>query len=210
VYIVENLAINGTPLSADADAGDTTITVKTPGNLSAGAAYIWDKTTPAGETVTISTIVGSTITLSAVLTNSYTILQEAVITNTSGQASGVIKEFDIPIKSSWAKIAYVKIVQLEPGAMDIKFDIFEKSGIDESLRRNLLYNVYRRNIEMTAIQGGQYGESLMGGPIPYKDRDAQVEAHTRNLHCRLINEAGGTTSDFTVLIKLADIGEVTG
>ena len=209
MYIVENLAINGTPLSADAAAATTSITVKTPGNLSAGVAYIWDKATPAGESVTIAAIVGSTVTISA-LVNSYTIAQEAVITMTAGQAAGVTKEFDIPIKATWSKITYVKIVQLEPGAMDIKFDIFEKSGIDESLRRNLFYNVLRRNIELTDIQGGQYGESLMGAPIPYKDRDAEVEAHTHNLHCRLINEVGGTTSDFTVLIKLADIGEATG
>uniref|UniRef100_A0A6M3MG54 Tail protein n=1 Tax=viral metagenome TaxID=1070528 RepID=A0A6M3MG54_9ZZZZ len=211
MYIVENLGINGTRLSADAAAAATTITVDTPGNLSAGAATIWDMDSPVGEAVTISGIVGSTVTLSAGLGTAYTIMAQAHITMTAGiPATGVVKEFDLKINSLWTKICYIKIVQMNPGAMNVTFDIFEKSEIDESIRRNLVYNVLKRNIEMTAVQGAQYGESLTDHPIPYKDRDAIDEERTYNLHCRLSNEPGGTPSDFEVSIKLADIGEGVG
>jgi len=211
MYIVENLGINGTRLSADAAAAATTITVDTPANLSAGAATIWDMDSPVGEAVTISGIVGSTVTLSAGLGTAYTIAAQAHITMNAGiPVTGVVKEFDLKIKSRWTKICYIKIVQLNPGAMDVTFDIFEKSGIDESIRTNLVYNVLRRNIEMTAVQGAQYGESLTDHPIPYKDRDAVDEERTYNLHCRLSNYPGGTASDFEVSIKLADIGEGVG
>lgn len=203
MFIVENLAINGAYLSADAETGDTEITVRSIGNLATGTAYIWDKDTPAGETVTISGISGTTLTVSA-LTNSYSISAHAVITNVAGIPLGNIVEFDLPIPSKWCKIAYVKIVQYQAGAMDLSFDISEKSGIDESIRRNLIYSIYRRNIDLTAAQGGQYGEAV-DRPIPYKDRDGDK---SYSLHCRLQNEGGGTVSDFGVVIKLADIAEV--
>lgn len=206
MFIVENLAINGAYLSADAEAGDTEITVRNIGNLATGNAYIWDKDTPAGETVNITNISGTTLTISALM-NAYSISKNAVITNTAGIPLGNIVEFDLPIMSKWVKLVYVKIVQYQPGAMDISFDIAEKSGIDESIRQNLIYNIYRRNIDLTAAQGGQYGEAL-DRPIPYRDRDEKDEESTYSLHCRLQNEGGGTISDFGVIIKLADIAEV--
>lgn len=207
MFIVENLAVNGAYLSADAAAAATTLTVRAVGNLVAGAAYIWDKDTPIGETVTISSIVGTTVTLAAGLTNSYTVLASAVITNTAGIPLGNIVEFSLRIPAKWCKISYVKIVQYQPGAMDISFDIFEKSGIDEGIRHNWIYNVYRRNIDIAAGAGGQYGEAV-DRPIPYKDHDDPGEEKSYALHCRLQNEAGGTVSDFGVLIKLVDISEV--
>jgi len=206
MFIVENLAINGAYLSADAEAGDTEITVRSIGNLATGNAYIWDKDTPAGETVNITNISGTTLTVSA-LTNGYSISKSAVITNTAGIPLGNIVEFDLPIMSKWVKLVYVKIVQYQAGKMDLSFDISEKSNIDESIRRNLIYNIYRRNIDLTAVQGGQYGEAV-DRPIPYKDRDTVDEESTYALHCRLQNEADGTVSDFGVVIKLADIREV--
>ena len=126
MFIVENLAINGAYLSADAESGDTTLTVRAVGNLVAGPAYIWDKDTPIGETVTISSIVGTTVTIAAGLTNSYTIEAGVVITNVAGIPIGGIVEFDIPIPGRWCKICYVKIVQYQPGLMDLSFDVFEK------------------------------------------------------------------------------------
>lgn len=206
---MENLAINGSYLTADAETGDTTITVNTPGNLGAGAATIWDMDTPAGEAVTISGIVGSTVTLAAGLVNDYSVGSGAVISMNAGiPANGTVKEFDMDIKGRWCKICYIKIVQHQPGAMDVTFDVFEKSSIDEGIRHNMHFNVIRRNIELTAAQGGQYGESLVHNPIPFKDRDEVDGERTYQLHCRMSNEPGGTASDFTVLIKLADIGEV--
>jgi len=207
VFIVENLAVNGAYLSADAATGATSLTVRAVGNLTAGAAYIWDKNTPIGESVTISAIDGTTLTLAAGLTNAYTITAGAVITNTTGIPLGNVVEFDIPIPAKWCKIVYVKIVQYQPGAMDVSFDIFERSGIDESVRHNLIYSIYRRNIDIAASGGGQYGEAV-DRPLPYKDRDDLDEERTYNLHCRIQNEAGGTVSDFGVVIKLAGISEV--
>ena len=206
MFIVENLAVNGAYLSADAEAGDTEITVRSIGNLVTGNAYIWDEDTPGGETVNITNISGTTLTISA-LTNAYSISKNAVITNTAGLPLGNIVEFDLPIPSKWCKVAYVKIVQYQPGAMDVSFDIFEKSGIDESIRHNLIYNIFRRNIDIAATGGGQYGEAV-DRPIPYKDRDEQDEESTYALHCRLQNEGGGTVSDFGISIKLADIREM--
>jgi hypothetical protein len=61
---------------------------------------------------------------------------------------------------------------------------------------------------MTVEQGGEYGESLSGDPMPYYDRDAVDEESTFRLHCRLENDAlAGTASDFAVTIKIADMGE---
>ncbi len=200
------MAVNGAYLSADVAIGATSIVVRAIGNLVTGTAYLWDKNTPAGETVTISSISGTTLTVLAI-TGSYTIAADAVITNTAGIPLGNIVEFDLNIPGRWAKIAYVKIVQYQPGAMDIGLDIFERSGVDESVRHNLIYSVYRRNIDIGATGGGQYGEAPTT-PIPYKDRDAREENPVWALHCRLQNEAGGTVSDFGVVIKLADIAEV--
>jgi len=200
------LAINGAYLSADVAIGATSIIVRAIGNLVTGPAYLWDKNTPGGEVVTISSISGTTLTVVAI-TGSYTIAADAVITNTAGIPLGNIVEFDLDIPGRWAKIAYVKIVQYQPGAMDISFDIFERSGVDESVRHNLIYSIYRRNIDIEAAGGGQYGEAPTT-PIPYKDRDTREENPVWALHCRLQNEAGGTISDFGVIIKLADIAEV--
>ena len=205
MFNVENLAINGAYLSADVAAGATTLTVKAVGKLVAGTAYIWDKDNPVGETVTISGIVGLTATIVAIV-GSYTIAADAVITNTAGIPIGNVVEFDVVVPSRWCKIAYVKIVQYQPGAMDISFDIFERSGIDESNRRNLIYSTYRRNIDIAAIGGGQYGEAL-GTYLPYKDQDDVDEERTYRIHCRIQNEAGGTASDFGVVIRCADISE---
>jgi len=205
MYNVENLAVNGAYLSADVAAGATTLTVRAVGNLVAGNAYIWDKNNPLGETVVISGIVGTTVTFVAVV-GSYTVAEDAVITNTAGIPLGEIVEFDIAMPARWCKIAYVKIVQYQPGAMDVSFDISEKSGIDESVRHNLIYSTYRRNIDIAAAGGGQYGEAL-ATYLPYKDQDVPGEERIYNLHCRLQNEGGGTVSDFGVVIRLAGISE---
>ena len=73
-------------------------------------------------------------------------------------------------------------------------------------------NVIRRNIILTAIQGGWYGESLVNNLILYKDREELPEEDRSdfewNLHCALVNETAGTVSDFHVLFMIADIGEV--
>jgi len=135
------------------------------------------------------------------------IIEDLTINDGNIPADGTIVEFDLKIPSKWKKILYINIVQLRPGAMDISFQVWEKSSIDETTRSNLIYNKIRRDIVMTASQGGTYGESMMGDPIPYRDRDAEDENRDRAVHCRLVNESGGTASDFEVQLVVADMGE---
>ena len=117
-------------------------------------------------------------------------------------------EFDIPILSPWCKLAQIKIVQQTAGAMQISFEVWEENPIYEGNRLEMHKNVLRRNIVLTALQGGWYGESLVNNLILYKDRVDPGEQREHNLHCALVNEAEGTVSDFHVLFKIADIGEL--
>jgi len=129
-------------------------------------------------------------------------------------------EFDIPIKGRWCKLAQIKIVQQTAGDMEISFEVWEQNPVFEGNRLEMHKNVLRRNIVLTAIQGGWYGESLVNNLILYKDRNTLVDELADppapgeslktlgyNLHCALVNEAGGTVSDFHVLLKIAEIGE---
>ena len=224
-YIVEKDYVKGSYLTRNAVAADTakTIYVADTTHFSLGTARIYDDTlgynTVTGyrsnsEEITIADIDDATATygtpnlvLNAALSNSYT-----------GQLSGNLYqndlalservEFDIPILSRWCKIAQIKIVQQTGGAMQISFEVWEEIPIYEGNRLEMHKNVIRRNIELTAIQGGWYGESLVNNLILYKDREDPGEERAYNLHCALVNEAGGTVSDFHVLFKIAEIGEV--
>lgn len=118
--------------------------------------------------------------------------------------------FNLPITSRWVKIAYIKIVQLTAGKMEVDFDIWEVNDYNPGDRAQLYLRRLRRNIALTADQAGEYGEAL-SPLVPYKDRD-EVEGYdedrARYLHIRLRNSAAGTASDFAVMITLADMGEV--
>ena len=215
-YIVEKDYVKGSYLTQNAAAGDTTIHVAIPSNFTAGAATIYDDTEAINpvtglrvntEAITINSVTSTTLVLAAGLTNSYT-----------GQLSGNLYqadlalservEFDIPILSRWCKIAQIKIVQQTAGKMEIAFEVWEETPIYEGNRIEMHKNVIRRNIVLTAVQGGWYGESLVNNLILYKDREDPGEEHAYNLHCALVNEAGGTASEFHVLFKIADIAEV--
>ncbi len=118
--------------------------------------------------------------------------------------------FDLPITSKFCKIVYIGIVQLTPGPMQINFEIWESTAarLLPNTRANLYQKIINRRITMTQEQGGEYGETLAGGPMPYYDRDAVDEESTYRLHCRLENDvSAGTESDFAVTIKIADMGE---
>jgi len=214
-YIVEKDYVKGSYLTQDAAAGDTTIYVADTTHFAAGAATIYDDTAAIDpvtglrgntESITINSKTATTLVLAAGLTNSYT-----------GQLSGNLYqanlalservEFDIPILSRWCKIAQIKIVQQTMGAMEIAFEVWEETPIYEGNRIEMHKNVIRRNVALTPIQGGWYGESLVNNLILYKDREDPGEEHAYNLHCALVNEDGGTISDFHVLFKIADIGE---
>lgn len=118
--------------------------------------------------------------------------------------------FDLPITSRFCKIVYIGIVQLSAGIMQMNFEIWESTVARAAPdhRPNFYQKILNRKIEMTALQGGEYGESLSGDPMPYYDRDAVDEENTYRLHCRIDNDVtAGTASDFAVTIKIADMGE---
>ena len=98
---------------------------------------------------------------------------------------------------------------MKTGPMNITFDIFEKSGIDEGVRSNLYLNMLKISPDPLAVaRGGQLGLNYTGNPLPYCDRDDVNAERTFNLHCRLTNEHDGTASDFAVSIKVGDMLEV--
>lgn len=157
------------------------------------------------ESITPTSKTATTLVLPAPgLTRSYTAQLSGNIYQ-ADLAIGERVEFDIPIKSRWCKIAQIKIVQQTAGAMEISFEVWEETPAFEGNRIEMHKNVIRRNIVLTAIQGGWYGESLVNNLILYKDRSAGPPYY---LHCALANETDGTISDFLVLFKIAEIGEV--
>ena len=118
--------------------------------------------------------------------------------------------FDLPVLSRFCKIVSIGIVQLTAGPMQISFEVWESTVARASpdVRANFYQKIINRRIEMTVDQGGEYGESLSGDPMPYYDRDAVDEESTFRLHCRIYNDVtDGTASDFAVTIKIADMGE---
>jgi len=215
-YIVEKDYVKGSYLTQDAAAGDTTIYVADTSHFTAAAATIYDDTAAIDpvtgfrgntEAITISSVTATTLVLAAGLTNSYTAQLSGNLYQHDLALSERV-EFDIRILSRWCKIAQLKIVQQTAGAMVISFEVWEETPIYEGNRIEMHKNVLRRNMDLTAIQGGWYGESLVNNLILYKDREDPGEEHEYNLHCALVNEAEGTASDFHVLFKIADIGEV--
>jgi len=223
-YIVEKDYVGGTYLTRNAAAGATTLYVAdttyiTAGVAPLGAATIYDDSVPIDpvtglrvNTEPINIISKTpnegpgTLEVSA-LTGSYTAQLSGNLYQT-GLAISDRVEFDIPILSRWCKIAQIKIVQQTAGSMQISFEVWEETPIYEGNRIEMHKNVIRRNILLDATEGGWYGESLVNNLILYKDREDPGEEREYNLHCALVNEAGGTVSDFHVLFKIADIGEL--
>ena len=219
-YIVEKDYVKGTYLTQDAAIGDYTLDVADTTHLTAGVAMtIYDDSEPIDpvtglrvntEPITPISKTATTLVLPPLpalgLTRSYT----AQLSGNIYQANLALSErveFDIPIKSRWCKIAQIKIVQQIGGAMQISFEVWEETPIYEGNRIEMHKNVIRRNILLDATEGGWYGESLVNNLMLYKDREDPGEEREYNLHCALVNEAGGTVSDFHVLFKIADIAE---
>lgn len=215
-YIVEKDYIKGSHLTRNAAIGDTTIYVADTTNFVVGIATIYDDTLALNpvnglrvntEDITINSKTPTTLVLNAGLTRSYT----AQFSGNLYQGTLAIPErveFDIPIKSRWCKIAQIKIVQQTMGAMKISFEVWEETPVYEGNRIEMHKNVIRRNISLTDVQGGWYGESLVNNLILYQDGEDPGEEREYNLHCALVNEEGGTVSDFHVLLKIAEIGEL--
>ena len=107
-------------------------------------------------------------------------------------ANGSAKEFDITGFVNSAKIQQVTITQLTSGTADYTFEIWEKdaSGYDPLTRADLIYRVYSRTFTESEVS------DLLVPYLLYVDRDSSSE-----LHCRIVNNTGGTASDFDVSIK---------
>jgi len=223
-YIVEKDYVKGTYLTQNAEIGATTLYVAdttyiTAGIAPLGAATIYDDSVPinpvSGLRVNTESInivsktpaTGPGTLVVSPLTGSYTAQLSGNLYQT-GLAIGDRVEFDIPIKSRWCKIAQIKIVQQIGGKMDISFEVWEETPIYEGNRLEMHKNVIRRNITLTGVQGGWYGESLVNNLILYRDGEDPGAGGQYNLHCALVNEVDGTASDFHVLFKIAEIGEL--
>ena len=131
-----------------------------------------------------------------------------IIWTTAGIDGAVV--FDLPINSRFCKIVYIGIVQLTAGVMAMNFEVWESTAarVAPNTRANFYQKILNRRINQTLAQGGEYGESLSGDPMPYYDRDAVDGESTFMLHCRLENDVtDGTLSDFAVTVKIADMGE---
>ena len=131
---------------------------------------------------------------------------EKLAINGGALAKGATVKVDIPISARWVKLVYLKIVQLTAGIMEIEFDVWETATYNAGVRTDFYKRKFRRNIDQTLVQGGEYGEVI--DRTPYKDRDDPGEEREYNLHIRLKNGLAGTESDFDVVITLADMGEL--
>ena len=107
-------------------------------------------------------------------------------------ANGSAKEFDITGFVNSARIIQVTVTQLTTGTANYTFEIWEKdaSGYDPTTRADLIYRVYTRTFTKDEVS------DLIVPYLLYVDRDGSSE-----LHCRLVNNTGGTASDFDVSIK---------
>lgn len=136
-------------------------------------------------------------------------ISESLAVNGGNLPLDAAVEFDIAIRSRWAKIHSVKLVQRAVGPMRCTIEVWESAAArDSGYDRALMYqNVYLRPLDLAADEGAQYQE-VVWPPVFYKDRDAPDEERTWMLHCRITNHAGGTASDFDVVFKLGTIGEM--
>lgn len=110
-------------------------------------------------------------------------------------ADGSAKEFDITGFADYAQIKQINIVQLtegSPAKANYTFEIWEKDGdsYDPADTSKRYLRIFARDIDDV-----EYGENIDGG-LEYLDRDESEE-----LHCRIVNQTGGTASDFDVVIK---------
>jgi len=128
---------------------------------------------------------------------------EDLTVNDGSLAPGGSKQFDIKMGCDWAKVHTLKLVQLTGGPMNITIEIWEKdsSGYDPADRSYFYLRILRRKIVQTPEQGAEYLE-VIDPTLLFFDRDLSGE-----VHCRLLNHDGGTSSDFAVSLKCLEVGE---
>jgi len=110
-------------------------------------------------------------------------------------AAGAAIEFDIASFSNLATLKQISITQLLGATFDYTFEIWEKdgAGYTPGTYADHYLKIFSRDIDVR-----EYSENIDQGLL-YRDRDATTE-----LHCRLVNNAAGTTSTFNVSVVAID------
>jgi len=137
---------------------------------------------------------GSTVIRSVVGVPEFgiSVIDKLAINGGNLAANGSAKEFDITGFVNSAKIIQVTVTQLTDGTADYTLEIWEKdaSGYDPTSSADLIYKVYSRDFDKKEVS------DLIVPGLLYVDRDGSLE-----LHGRLVNNIGGTASDFDISIK---------
>ncbi|MGP8322393.1 MAG: hypothetical protein ACT6FG_00125 [Methanosarcinaceae archaeon] len=110
---------------------------------------------------------------------------------TANCVAGAAIQFDITSFADLATLKQVSVTQLTPGNYDYTVEIWEKdsSGYVPGTYSGHYLKIFSRDIDQR-----EYNENINGGLL-YRDRDASSE-----LHVRLVNNAGGTSSTFNVSV----------
>ena len=107
----------------------------------------------------------------------------------AGGANSTIS-FDITGFANIAKLTQATITQLTAGVSNYTLEIWERSTYNPAARADLYLRTWSRDYNVSE-------DSDIIDPITlYFDRDSNAE-----LHLRLVNNAGGTPSDFAVSFK---------
>ncbi len=134
------------------------------------------------------------------LTESHIITGEKFAVNGGNLAAdGSDVEFDIPGFTNKANILEVEVVQLTAGTPNFTVEIWEKdaSGYDPAVRSDLYLNRYSRDFDQS---DESHANNIIDQGLIYIDRDG-----TSELHMRIINNTGGTASDFDVSVRAGNL-----
>lgn len=114
-------------------------------------------------------------------------------------ADGSDVEFDITGFTNIANILEVLVVQLTAGNPNYTVEIWEKdsSGYNPATRSDLYLNRYSRDYDQP---DETHVNNIIDQGLIYIDRDG-----TQELHMRIINNAGGTASDFDVSVRAGNL-----
>lgn len=114
-------------------------------------------------------------------------------------ADGSDVEFDITGFTNKANILEVLIVQLTAGTPNYTVEIWEKdsSGYNPAIRADMYLNRYSRDFDQT---DESHVNNIIDQGLTYVDRDS-----TSELHMRIINNIGGTASDFDVSVRAGNL-----
>lgn len=104
-------------------------------------------------------------------------------------AAGAAIEFDITSFADLAILEQISITQLTSGTYDYTIEVWESATYTPGTLADHYLKRFSRDIDQQ-----DWGENIDNGLL-YRDRDASAE-----LHCRLVNNIGGTTSTFNVTV----------